>query len=493
MHDLSPTRSPFRTARCSGRGRSLRRGYSSVASLMYVLIGVLMLMLVVNWTYLVLASRHTSRLADVLAFSAVTELLDVEWLRDHANFGSASQLDPSNNNLEFAEGAVTDNSAGFLPLNNAVAGLALRASASNPGEVTVASARVADPEQLAAGPNFNTAPADSEPYNTLRVEIFRDPAGPNPVLFMMRGFGSPNAAKITGAATVTLDNRLIGFRPYSVFNAPVAPVSIDQIDWFTTRQSLTLNGGSDHNNNQIRELDFEIKLNGDTSEDDHSGGNGYGLGNGAIYGNGNAYAYAWGLRSFANAVLVSLHAGQSLDITGTTLPRQIREGCISSDFESGFLGIVAPLGDAKPYAAGETIQLDTARGNELALLNAQEIVDAFNDVAASSYPRRVFPVHNSYTDPLTIRGFVGARIISARIRNEDYPGNGNGIVNGNGNKNGNGNGNENHGNGLAHIHRIVVRLEPDFIVHSTVETQTVRNGSVAVPENIYIHKTRLTR
>ena len=44
-----------------------------------------------------------------------------------------------------------------------------------------------------------------------------------------------------------------------------------------------------------------------------------------------------------------------------------------------------------------------------------------------------------------------------------------------------------------HLHRIIVRIEPDFIVHSTVETQTVRNGNITVPENIYIHKTRLTR
>ena len=450
---------------------------------MYVLIGILMLMLVVNWTYLVLASRHTSRLSDVLAFTAVTDLLDVEWLRNHANFGSTSQTNPSHNNLAFAVAAVNDNSNGFLKRNNDVAGVALRANAINPGEVTITSARVPDPAQLAAGANFNAAPVATEPYNTLRVEIFRDPAGPNPVLFMMRGFGSPTAAKITGAATVTLDNRLIGFRPYSVFNAPVAPVSIDQIDWFTTRQSLTLGGNSDHNNNLIREFDFEIKLDSDTGEDDNSNGNGYGLGNGAIYGNGNAYAYAFGLRSFANAVLVSLHTGQNLDITGPTLPRQIREGCMSSDFAGGFLGVVAPAGDARPYAAGATIQLDTARGNELAALDEMAIVDAFNDVAASSYPRRVFPVHNSYTDPLTIRGFVGARIISARIRNEDHPGNGNG----------NGNGNDNHGNGPVHLHRIIVRIEPDFIVHSTVETQTVRNGNITVPENIYIHKTRLTR
>jgi len=448
---------------------------------MYVLIGILMLMLVVNWTYLVLASRHTSRLADDLSFTAVTELLDIEWLKNHANFGSTSQANPSDNDLAASQLAVTASPNGFLQRNNDVSGVALRANATNPGEVTITPARVPDPSQVAAGANFITSPASSTPYNALRVEIFRDPAGPNPVLFLMRGFGSPNAAKITGAATVTLDSRLVGFRPYGVFNAPVAPISLDQIDWFTARQDQALGAGSDSNGNGIREFDFEIKLNGDTSDDDSSNGNGFGLGNGAIFGNGNAYAYAFGLLSFANAVPVSLHTGQSLDITGPTLPRQIREGCQSFDFAGGFLGPVAPLDNNKPYAAGATILLDTARGNELAGLDEQEIVDAFNDVAASSYPRRVFPVHNAYSDPLRIRGFVGARVISARIRNEQ--------VN-NGGHNGNGNGN---GNGPVQAHRLVIRLEPDFIVHTTVETLTIRNGNVSVPENIYICKTRLTR
>ena len=76
----------------------------------------------------------------------------------------------------------------------------------------------------------------------------------------------------------------------------------------------------------------------------------------------------------------------------------------------------------------------------------------------SSYPRRVFPVYSGYCDPLAIVGFVGARIIST-----DSSGG-----------------------------RLRVRLEPDFIVHSTAETRPTAGGN-PVPENIYIHKTRLTR
>ena len=407
---------------------------------MYVLIGVLMLMLVVNWTYLVLASRHTSRLSDVLAYSAVTELLDDAWLQNHANFGSATQAD----DIAAANNAVTNVGTGFLKRNNDVAGAALRASAANPGEVTITAARVPTPSQVASGGNFVTAPAASEPYNTLRVEILRDPAGPNPVLFMMRGFGSPNAAKITGAATVTLDARLVGFRPDSTFKAPVAPLSLQQSDWFTARQAQALNGSTDTNGNGIREFDFVIKLNG----------------NGNANGNGN------GNNANSNAVLVSLNATQNIDIVGTTLSREIIEGEISSDFAGGFLGPVAPLGSAKPYTTGTILQLDSARSNDLAGLNEAALLNAFNTVASSNYPRRVFPVHNNYADPITIVGFVGARVLSATFQA--------------------GSGQGNNGN------RIVVRLEPDFIIHATAETRQTQSGNT-VPENIYINKTRLTR
>src|SRR2546423_5632315 len=97
-----PGRRPVRSSR-------RRRGYSAVASLMYVVIGILILMLVVNWTYLVLASQHTSRLSDVLAFSAVTELLDEAWLQNHATFGSTFQAD----DIAAANDAITNPVAGF--------------------------------------------------------------------------------------------------------------------------------------------------------------------------------------------------------------------------------------------------------------------------------------------------------------------------------------------------------------------------------------------
>lgn len=388
---------------------------------MYVLIGILMLMLVVNWTYLVLASRHTSRLADVLAFSAVTELLDVEWLKDHANFGSTSQTNPSDNNLAFAESAVTDDLTGFLKRNNEVAGVALRASSSNPGEVAIVSARVPDPSQFAAGANFSPAPVSTETYNSLRVEIFRDPAGPNPVLFMMRGFGSPNAAKITGAATVTLDARLVGFRPSGVFRAPVAPLALAQAQFFMIRQA----GAIDTNGNGIKELDF--------------------------------YLNPVGGGETLNAALISLNTSFALDNGGLTIENQIRNGESSADFAGGFLGPVAPLGGV-PYTADTTISVNADQNSNNGSISASGLASAFDDVCLSSYPRRVFPVYSGYSDPLSIVGFVGARIIST-----DSIGG-----------------------------RLRLRLEPDFIIHATAETRQTQSGN-PVPENVYITKTRLTR
>ena len=385
---------------------------------MYVLIGILMLMLVVNWTYLVLASRHTSRLSDVLAFSAVTELLDNAWLVNHANFGSTTQGD----DIAAASDAITNAGSGLLKQNNEVAGPALRPNAANPGEVTIVAARVGDASQIAAGGNFNPAPAPDEPFNTLRVEIFRDPSGPNPVLLLMRGFGSPNAAKISGAATVTLDARLVGFRPSSVLRAPVAPLALDQSQFFTVRQG----GGLDSNGNGIRELDFYLNPTG--------GG------------------------ETLNAALVSLNSGMSLDTAGTTVEDQIRSGAEPGDFAGGFLGPVAPSSDSVPYAAGTTLSLDANQNSNAGSISAAGLASAFDDVRTSSYPRRVFPVYSTFSDPGTIVGFVGARIVSA----DSFGG------------------------------RLRVRLEPDFIVHATAETWPMQGGS-GVPENIYIYKTRLTR
>lgn len=424
MLTATPNRFTRRAACCSRRWRLLRRGYSSVASLMYVLIGVLILMLVVNWTYLVLASRHTSRLSDVLAYTAVTELLDNAWLQDHASFGSTSQAD----DIAAANIAVTDGTLGYLKRNNDVAGAALRASATNAGEVTITAARVPVPS-LIADPftgNFNLAPAAGEPYNTVRVEIFRSPTGPNPVLFMMRGFGSPNAAKITGAATVTLDARLIGFRPSGVFRAPVVPLALDQVHFFSIRQGQLLDGTTDTNGNGIKELDFYLNPVSGTET--------------------------------LNAALISLNTGFALDNSGTTIDNQIRNGESSADFAGGLLGPVAPSNTSKPYIAGATIIVDADQNSSNGSISASGLTSAFEAVRLSNYPRRVFPVYSGYTDPLTIVGFVGARIIST-----DYSGG-----------------------------RLRLRLEPDFIIHATAETRQTQ-GANTVPENIYINKTRLTR
>ena len=63
----STTRCNFRTKRAA----KSRTGSITIWSLLVMIIGLAMMMLVVNWTYLVLVNRHTLRLTDTLATSAV--------------------------------------------------------------------------------------------------------------------------------------------------------------------------------------------------------------------------------------------------------------------------------------------------------------------------------------------------------------------------------------------------------------------------------------
>ena len=98
------------------------------------------------------------------------------------------------------------------------------------------------------------------------------------------------------------------------------------------------------------------------------------------------------------------------------------------------------------------------------LADSNTIATAFNNVALSSNSRRVFPIYTgAYSDPSNIIGFIGAKVINASVFN---PGGG---------------------------QRVRVRLQPEFIVHPTVLTQRNFPGANSVPENLYIHKIRLTR
>lgn len=394
-----------------GALRARRRGFTSVATLMMIVIGIVTLMLVVNWTYLVLVSRHTLRLSDTLALSAVRELLDEGRLQDVPVYMQADDIDDAVN-------LITADNTGLLAQNTAAMGVRLRPTAS---DLTIKAGRIDDASQPVGGANAFVDPVGSQPYNSLRVEILRSPTGLNPVQLLMRGFGAPEAAKISSSSLATLDSRVIGFRPSVSTPAPVAPLAIDQNAWFSTRVSL----GSDTHNPPLRpangrlEWDFLLRTPG---------------GDGA-----------------ANAALVGLQEGGSLNLAA--IPAQIADGIYPSDVHaSGLLG---------PATVGDPMPLPAARNSPPGMAT---IAAAFQAVADSAHPERVFPLYSgAYSDPLDIVGFIGARVMQSDVVD------------------------------LGDGPQLRVRLEPAFIVHSTVATARLDATPADVPENLYIHKIRLTR
>lgn len=410
----SPTcEQPATALRPRGAGRRLRRGYVSLLAIMLIMIGIVTLMLVVNWTYLILASRSTLRLSDTLTLTAVRNLLDEQVLSDTHVF-PATQGD----DIAQASSDITTAGTGFLARNNAAAAPTLRPTV---GQLTITPGRVDNAAAVVAAPsNFTTTPAAGQPYNTLVVEIMRAPNSLNPVELIFRGQGSPNAAKITSASYATLDSRVVGFRPLASVRAPVAPLALDGNEWFVTRK----NGADDSQFVDGRfELDFVLQP-------------------------------ASGLGT-ANSAMISLNnlSGFSL----ATATNQITNGIGPSDV-NGVTGTLGPLAASAPMPFDSDRTFSVAEANTLAA--------AFSTVASSNNPRRAFPIYSgAFTDPSNIVGFIGARVINASVFD---PGDGFG-------------------------QRLRVRLQPDFIIHSTVETQRFFPGATSVPENLYIHKIRLTR
>jgi hypothetical protein len=380
-----------------------RRGFSSVAAILIIIIGIATLMLVVNWTYLNLASRRTQSLAETLAWSAVSQLLDDEKLQDVVTFDQSDDMTDTEN-------AIITPGTGLLDENNAASGPTLRVELT---DLSLTFGRVENTSSPAVGANFGT-PLDPtlDPYNTLLVEILRDPAGVNPVELLIRGLGSPDAAKISGASCATLDSRVIGFQPGSVF-APVAPLAVEAGVWFNDRPF----GGLDSNTNLRPELDVLLE--------------------------------PVGMGETASGALVNLMEGAAYD--SSILAGQIENGVFDADVSGGLLG-PATAGDPMPLFASQATPASP---------DSFDIADAFNAVANSSYPKRVFPIYSGAFagTSVDIIGFIGARVLEAAV--------------------------EDAGSG----DRLRVRIEPEFIVHSTVVTDT----TATVPENIYIHKIRLTR
>lgn len=405
----SPTRNESSTAtRSSRRGRRLRRGYVSLVAIMLIMIGIVTLMLVVNWTYLVFVNRHTLRLSDNLALTAVYQLLDEQVLSDSHNFPVTQA-----NDIVAANSEILTAGTGMLARNNAAAGERLRPA---PAQVTITVARIDNASAPVVAPsNYDETPGPGEPYNTLRVVINRDPNSLNPVDLIFKGQGSPDAAPITSASFATLDSRVVGFRPSLAVRSPVAPLALSSNAWFTTRPA----GMDDTQFPDGRfELDFTLQTTG-------------GLG-------------------AANSALISLD--NTAAFSPAAVATQVTTGIGPADV-NGVTGTVGPLSAAAPMFFDSE---QTSPAGQIAAIAA-----AFNTVAASNNPRRVFPIYSGASS--NIVGFIGARVINADA------------------------------NDVGLGSRLRVRLQPDFIVHSTVETRRELPAATSVPENLYIHKIRLTR
>lgn len=396
-------------------GKRRRRGYVTILALMLIVIGVVTLMLVVNWTFLVFASRRTLQLTDTLALSAVAELLDDDKLLSPSlqPLPAVSQ----NDDKVDANLIITQPTTGFLARNNDGLSERFRPQVS---ELTIAAGYVDDANEALIGPNaFNTAPGPGQKYNSLRVEVLRDPNGLTPVYLLMRGFGSPDTAKITGSSIASLDSRVVGYRPRLNAPSPVAPLAISDIDW----AAREIEPGLDSNGNNRLEIDVVLKST--------SGGGPF------------------------NAVLFNPDS-TAAGVNAGDIPAQVTDGLIPADVDPS--GVFGPLASPAPLFTAAT---DTSP------FNVAAIASAFNNLTLpGNDSRRVFPLFRSYSamsGDAELVGFVGCDILGADAANA--------------------------GSGP----RLRLRLEPTFIVHFTAETRRTFPGATSVPENIYVHKIRLTR
>jgi hypothetical protein len=399
------------------RLRGRRKGFSTVFSLLMMVSGIALVMLVVNFTYLMTVNRHSLQLTDTLSRSAVVELLDENVLRDQ----SPDQSD----DIDDAQQAILAPGTGLLALNNAATGARLQAHSDgdntyNPAtdDVNVFAGRVDDASSPAVVGNFTTSPG-SELFNTLVAEVLRKPGSLNPVEILLQGFNIPNQVKISAATYATLDSRVIGFRPATLRLAPVAPLAIDASAW-AGRAGGGLDSYPPGMPNGRRELDVRLLT---------TGGSGT-----------------------ANGALVDTNDSNSM-VTYSQLAGQVQNGVSPAqvDGSTGLLG---------PATVGTALILAADRVTPAPELNS--LVAAFNAVAISDRPQRVFPLYATVnSSSASIVGFIAARVIEAEAEGNN---------------------------------QLRVRIEPDFIVHPTVETRRYDpTTSADVPENKYIHKIRITR
>jgi len=215
--------------RRNGQHRGSRRGALTVFVLIFLVVSILLMMLVLNWIWLVLHNRDMQRRSDVLALTAAVDLLDDGLLEDRKPHQRDDVIDAKRTLAAFRE------------FNNQVAADALVLERDN---VTMTPGRVENVEDGVF--------VKAKPYNALRVDLHRYASGPNPARLMIRGFGSPGAADVKTASVAALDSRLIGFCPTRRVATPLAPLAISARAWRNGRRT-------DFNSNRRLELSAILK------------------------------------------------------------------------------------------------------------------------------------------------------------------------------------------------------------------------------------------
>lgn len=387
-----------------------RRGVGTLLFMVFLAIFIMLLVLVVNYTYLAYSQLRTAEVTDTLARIAVTELLDEELLNnqptDQAGDVDASEAIVAEYLDKMNDAAAANQQLRYTIGSNDPANTDIFVTAGRVDDLTVP---VTD---SGANPTFDATPPAADLLNTLRIEANRSKTGANPLYLFVRAAFTPQAADIGTTSFATLDSRLLGFRPTTVTPTPIVPIAISQNAWETGPRGPK--GGIPGR------LDFTGEL--------KSAGTG-------------------------NLVLLNFDQNDSVDVPEMT--DQIEEGVLPDEIDvagSDYLGPIAP---------GIASQLFNAEANTSAA-NGMALAQAFDNIAGE---RRIFPLYSTINSgKAEIVGFIGATVLDAAW------------------------------NGGAGDLQLF--LEPEFVVHFTAVTDRhFQSGMTTfdVPENVYVHKLRLSR
>jgi hypothetical protein len=278
-------------------------------------------------------------------------------------------------------------------------------------------------------PTFLTTPPANTPFNTLRIEASRPKNGANPLYMFVRGLITPTNA---AADIGTISYATLDSRLVGFQPTPTVNIPVVPIGILDSGWNSRTNnvGGS-------ARLDFE----------------------GQLREHGSAVADG-------NLVLLNFDE-DAMGVDPDQIANQIRYGSSSTDIHingGDFLGPIIP----------GSVSLTLAADDETPIAGqAQAIANALNDVATGTVTndrRRIFPLYSTYSSAngeAVLVGFVAGTILPAPATQYD-----------------------------AGDQRLKIAIEPEFVIHFTaVTSRNYDDGMVIhpVPENVYIHKLRLSR